>query len=494
MTDRSAYELNQEEISLHTATTAAGLSEAAQTILERRGLDLEMLARLGWRSSKKTTASSEFIEIPYWKDGKEVNCKTRSISGEKRFYQVQGGEKIFYNIDAIGYAQTEHRPLVICEGEMDCVAALQAGFLAVSVPDGAPARQIENEQSSKYDYLEGFPKDLEVIICADGDAAGANLLHDLGARFGRHRCKWIHYPDGCKDLNDILLKHGVGAVKSAIEAATWLKVDGIYKMRDLPPIPSPLGHRLDVIPITIRKGDFSVWTGVPSHGKTSFMNYVCFVLAQTGWNICNASFEQKPQTQHRYALRTMFNQKAARLQSDDELRKADAFIDQKYVFMVPNVDSDDDVDLGWVLDKMAASVYRYGTDMFVIDPWNEMDHNYPRSSMSQTEYTGFAVKQLKKFASRHQVHVAVIAHPAKMQRNRDGKYPMPTLYDIADSAHWFNKPDLGVIVHRSEGGNIIKVQKSRYHNDIGEPDEYPVEFDKETFRFTKPLAGYSAID
>lgn len=493
MTDHSAYESSQTESSSPTATIAAGLSEVAQSILDKRGLDLEMIARLGWRSSKKSTATSEYIEIPYYRDGIEVNCKTRSISGEKRFYQVQGGEKIFYNLEAIGYAQTECKPLLICEGEMDCVVALQAGFLAVSVPDGAPAKQIENEQSSKYEYLEDFPKDIEVIICADGDAAGANLLHDLGARLGRHRCKWIQYPDGCKDLNDILLKQGLERVKQAIEQASWLKVDGVYKMRDLPPVATPYGQRLDVIPITIRKGDFSVWTGVPSHGKTSFMNYVCFTLAMKGWNICNASFEQKPQTQHLYSLRTLYHGKQSRLLTDEEKREADKFIHEKYVFMVPNIDNDDDADLGWLLDKMAAAVFRYGTDLFVIDPWNELDHNYPKSAMSQTEYTGFAVKQLKKFAARHQVHVAVIAHPAKMQRNKEGKYPMPTLYDIADSAHWFNKPDLGVIVHRNENGNIIKVQKSRYHHDIGEPDEYPVEFDKETFAFRKSIADYSAL-
>ncbi|WP_159717620.1 hypothetical protein [Geminicoccus flavidas] len=36
-------------------------------------------------------------------------------------------------------------------------------------------------------------------------------------------------------------------------------------------------------------------------------------------------------------------------------------------------------------DKLAASVVRYGTQICVIDPWNELDHVRPKD-MSLTEY------------------------------------------------------------------------------------------------------------
>jgi twinkle protein len=111
--------------------------------------------------------------------------------------------------------------------------------------------------------------------------------------------------------------------------------------------------------------------------------------------------------------------------------------------------------------------------------------------MSQTDYTGFAIKQIKKFARRYNVHVAVVAHPAKLQRNKEGEYPIPTLYDVADSAHWANKADLGVIVHRQENNTLVRVQKSRYHKDIGLPDDYILDYDTETMRFSKAGAFYS---
>jgi twinkle protein len=50
---------------------------------------------------------------------------------------------------------------------------------------------------------------------------------------------------------------------------------------------------------------------------------------------------------------------------------------------------------------------------------------------------------------------------------------MPSLYDISDSAHWANKPDVGIIVNRpdlSANETIIKLAKVRYHA-IGIPGE-----------------------
>lgn len=471
--------------------TTAGLQEEALAALIERGLDIELAVKLGWRSSKNATAGNAEIEIPYYSGDKEVNVKTRTLLGEKRFKQVKDAVKCFYNSDVIDEWQRNGGILVICEGEMDCLAALQCGFMAVSVPDGAPANRVMTE-GSKYSYLDGFPKDGLVVICADNDNAGANLLNDIGLRLGRHRCKWIQYPSDCKDLNDILMKHGTQKLQNTIFDARWLKVDGVYKMSELPPIAAPDSKNCKIIPINIRKRDFSVWTGIPSHGKSTFMNQIAFNLAEQGWNICFASFEQTPQIEHRYNLRTLTLGMSARMASAQELDHADSWIDEHFGFIVPPKHMEEDAGLGWLLEKMAASCLRHDIDAIIIDPWNEMEHSFDRREMSMTDYTGFAIRQLKKFADKYNVHVAVVAHPAKMRRDqKTQKYPMPTLYDIADSAHWANKPDLGVVVHRDEDSTVIKVQKSRYHEDIGRPDEYPLNYDDSTKRYSKLGPVYS---
>lgn len=236
----------------------------------------------------------------------------------------------------------------------------------------------------------------------------------------------------------------------------------------------------------MRRGDLTVVTGVPGHGKTSFVNeVVCRLALAHGWRTIFGSFEQRPVPDHRRALRTFHGEKLEKHLTAEERAAADAFIDKHFRFLVPRDDTE--TSLTWLLDIMAAAVRRFDPHIIVIDPWNELEHIRPREMM-QTEYTGWSICALKRFAKGHRVHIIVVAHPAKLQRNRDGKYPMPTLYDIADSAHWYNKPDLGVVIWREGASSSlptsIVVAKSRYHSEIGRPGQISGIWNESTGRYT----------
>lgn len=464
-----------------------GLNANHAEIIEARGIDAELAVKLGVTSSDK---GGDWIEIPYLKGGNLVNRKFRTIAGEKRFYQEAGATKCLWNVDSIHDETLKDEPLIITEGEFDALAAMQAGFQrVVSVPDGAPAEAInDNETSKKYSYLDevNFEEVKEIIICADGDPAGANLLHDLSMRLGKARCKWVKYPKNCKDLNDALKTYGLKGVTETINRAKFMEVKGVYLMSELPPLPMPKAHDIGIIGLDthyrVRFGDFCVITGIPSHGKTSLVNEICGRLAIShGYRSVFASFEQAPQNDHKRNLRTFYCKSPVKNLHEDDLAAADKWIEDHFAFIVPS--DDDDVELQWVLERCAASVIRYQAKIIVIDPWNEMDHIRP-PGMTLTEYTGFAIKQFKKFAKKYQVHLIVCAHPAKQKKNEDGSMPMPTLYDISDSAHWYNKADVGVVVHRkSETETIIRVQKSRYHDQIGVPGEIVASFNRYDNRF-----------
>jgi twinkle protein len=167
--------------------------------------------------------------------------------------------------------------------------------------------------------------------------------------------------------------------------------------------------------------------------------------------------------------------------SDDQKANADAWIDRHHVFLVPS--EDDDASLEWLLDRMEVAAVQHGVQFFVIDPWNELEHARERDE-TETEYIGRAIRRLKRFAKAFQVHITVVAHPVKSVKDGEGNYKMPTLYDIAGSANWYNKVDLGVIVHReNEDDTIVKVQKSRYHEIIGEPGEVRMHYSRDARRF-----------
>ena len=102
-----------------------------------------------------------------------------------------------------------------------------------------------------------------------------------------------------------------------------------------------------------------------------------------------------------------------------------------------------------MLEAANAAVLRYGINGLVIDPYNELDHHRPQG-MSETEYVSQMLGKLKRFCILTDCHVFFVAHPAKPERNQSasGQLAVPTMYSISGSAHWVNKPDIGIIVHR----------------------------------------------
>ena len=292
---------------------------------------------------------------------------------------------------------------------------------------------------------------------------------------------------GGLSLKEAYEKGGAAAMGSVIDLSQRaVQNDNIYRLKDLPAFQPPKVHRLG-IPVLddhfrLREGDFTVITGIPGHGKSTFINHVAGRMAEKhGWTTCFASFEQMPQIDHRRALRTYFNAKLEVHQSEEEKDRADAWINRFFSFIVPN--EEEDVSLDWTLEAAAASVIRHKAKLVVIDPWNEMDHIRPRD-MSLTEYTGYAIKAFRRMARLHKVHVIVAAHPAKQKKNEDGTYYTPTLYDISDSAHWYNKADIGIVVHRKDATTtLIRVAKSRYHDEIGTPGDVEAHFNREIGKY-----------
>lgn len=512
------------------------LSEATMQRLESRGFDVEFASRIGFDSETKRWPVSEeggktrwveleALAIPFMRKGRLVRRKWKAWDrpdGAPAYQQDKGAIRIPWNEDALRDDTLLGQDLIITEGELDAAAAIQAGFLrSISVPDGAPMEPVKDAMdSAKYAWLQDpelkgllDPSRCPVIIiAADGDEAGGALLHDLSHLLMRSRCKYVTYPlapkeererlgrDRCKDLNEVLQFYGEKGVQATIENAKWIQVDGVYKMSELPQLPANKVYRISDPRLErmnehykVRMGDFVVITAVPGVGKTTWANdFYCEQNLEHGLKIAWASFEQEPQRDHRRNLRSWYGKRdpleecgrrgcRVKDMTPAEIADADAWIDENHVFIVPN--EDDDVTLDWMLERMELAVIRHGVKIIVIDPWNEMDHARDRNE-SLTEYVGRAIKTLKRFAKKFQVHLVVIAHPTKTMKDKDGNYPMPSLYDISDSSHWYNKCVIGIVIHKfSKDQTTVKIQKSKYWDILGRPGEVVMEFNEETRRF-----------
>jgi twinkle protein len=472
------------------------LTEAHGLALESRGLSVEeATARLGWRACGGP-GDDLWIAMPIVDGDERLGTKRRTISGEKRFSQDKGTPQILYNVDALRDPELGGFPMVIVEGEMDCLAALQSGYLkTVSVPGGAPAQDAGGD-GPQWNYLahaEALLKNQGLIILAvDNDAPGKVLELGLAKRLGRGRCMTVSYPEGCKDLNDVLRQGGEVSVRAVLATATYYPVPGLMRLHEM--TERPFRPALDTcIPglephMRIRKGDLVVVTGPPGHGKTAFVNNVCLNMGwHHGTTTAMASFEQPVVPDLRRVYRTYRSEQLEKFMGDEDKRIADSWIDQRFVFLQGA--EGEAMTLGWLLERFAVAVQRYKVELCVIDPWNEVEMDKP-DSWTVEQWVSQSLREIKKFARAMDVTVVIVAHPAKLRRDKFGKIPCPGLYDIADSAAWNNRADLAVVVWRPDQNandlSEISVVKSRDHYSLGVPGIVTLQWQPGTSKFVRP--------
>lgn len=489
------------------------LSEGHEKWLtEDRKLDPELCAHMGLYSVRRASDGSvnpsrmgNVLAFPVIRKGEEVNTKFRAP--QKVFWQRKDGQKRFYNADALDDpALADGRlPLVITEGEIDCITAVQAGFpCSVSVPDGAPpartgagriidvpegADDIDPEHDDKFSYIhadmDALNKIKRIVIAVDNDEPGKRLAAELVRRLGRVRCFFVTYPEGCKDLNEVLVNYGIKAAWKVLHEAKPYPVSGLYTVSDLPPEPE-MQHvttgwgNVDEILKPYRPA-LMVVSGFANNGKSVWTTQVvAHLMAKYEWPVAIASFEMRASI----VRRQLENCVAQRIHADTVLNSSKAapwIVSQKAYFIAPHPGQDEETDLDWLLERATTAVIRHGVKCLLIDPWNEIEHRRP-SQESLTEYTGRALRKLKRWANDFDCLVIVVVHPTKAATNKGAEEL--TLYDVADSAHWANKADLGVIVARLGNPQVdtmtgIFVTKVRYQPEAGVIGKTTLDFDKE---------------
>lgn len=501
-----------------------GLSQTAQAFLEARGLDPELCEKLGLTSGRRRDGH-EWLLFPYERNGALIVHKLRRID-EKRFDQhPAGAEQIFWREDAIGDAGLADQPLVITEGEFDAIAAIQAGYWrSVSVPGGAPAKPADDVEdaraSPRFACLRAAWTQLEtareIILAVDGDANGIALRSDLTALLGPARCKFVTYPEGCKDLNDVLREQGAEGVKAVLSGARWTNVAGVYEIDELPPLPPLTVWRPQVFEpidklIPICPGHVSVWTGLAGDGKSTLVNAVVWTMADRyNLRICAAPFESTPQREYMEDLIAFRSGRAVGDQftpaTVEDITEARAWARKHITFLYadgfngPGGGEMIDATVDWFVQAATTAVVRHHCRLVVLDPWSQIDHDM-ESREREDQYVRRVLKRFKVFARTFDVHVAIVAHPAKPKRNADGTYPIPEGYDISGASHWKNAPDVGVTVYRdppliedpeNEGEMIpdpkstrvlIKVWKVKFHRSMNRTGEAYASCDYRTGRY-----------
>ena len=437
------------------------------------------------------------IQFPYIKGGQVVNIKFRD--GKKGFCQAKDAEKCLYRFDEI--AKVEGDTLLISEGEIDCLSLVEAGFkMSASIPDGAPSANAK-QYVTKFDFLNSAYEIIaqyeKVILAVDNDEPGKRAEVELARRIGVEKCYRVKYPEGCKDSNDVLVKYGWEALRKTINAATPYPVEGIVAAMDV------AGQLESMYDNGVQRGDscgfasvdpyytvkpcqMSIVTGIPGSGKSGVIDQFLINMANEYGNAyAMYSPENWPVERHlqtlieKIMMQPFFKSDYSGERMDrDDMQFGIKHINKHFHFIMPPEDAPNTIDA--ILEKTKILIRRYGISGLVIDPWNEVDHEF--GNVTETQYISQQLTKIRRFARMNGIHIWVIAHPKNLKKGDDGKYPPPTMYDISGGAHWRNKADNGICVHRKNPKTtevMVIIQKIRFR-DVGKTGEAAIQFIRET--------------
>ncbi|KVI00684.1 DNA helicase, DnaB-like, C-terminal [Cynara cardunculus var. scolymus] len=448
-------------------------------------------AKCGWKGSTRAFADvkssyNTMRKLPRVKRIKEIAEKDlkleplchdlleyfseRMISEETlRRNSESDTEKILYGLDDI----EGESDIIIVEGEMDKLAMEEAGFRnCVSVPDGAPSKVSSkelpsHEQDTKYQYLwnckEYLEKASRIILATDGDQPGQALAEELARRLGRERCWRVTWPsknetEHFKDANEklfcqVLMFMGPAVLREVIQTAELYPIKGLFNFRDYfseidayyhQTLGSELGistgwKAMDDL-YNVVPGELTVVTGVPNSGKSEWIDaLLCNLNESVGWKFALCSMENKVREHARKLLEKRLKKpffdvrygKSVERMSPEDLEAGKQWLSD--TFHLIRCENDCLPSITWVLDLAKAAVLRHGVN-------------------------GLMLTSVKRFAQHHSCHVWFVAHPKQLQQ-WTGK--PPNLYDISGSAHFINKCDNGIIIHRNrdpEAGAMDLVQ------------------------------------
>lgn len=427
------------------------------------------------------------IQFPYYLNGELINIKYRTAN---KFFKLESGaELIPYNIDAI--ADTPE--CIITEGEMDCLSFIEVGRKdCISVPNGANANL-----SYLDDFMEGWFDTKETIyIASDSDTKGLVLRDELIRRFGAERCKIVTYGDGCKDANEHLIKYGKESLMRCVTYAKEVDIPGIYTESDYDAELNDVfnGKRRELISIGWQNFDeichleqkrLMIVTGIPSSGKSAWLNEVCVRLnIYHGWKIAFFSPESLPFAYHAANIIELLMGKKMDSQSmtADEFYQAKVYLSENFFHILPG----DGYTTDSILDKTKILVRRKGVKVLVIDPYNMIEDNIGNK---ETDYVSKLLSKLKNFAIQNNMLVVLMAHPQKIKRN-DYTDGIPDMYSISGSAHFYNKADYGIIIHRNreEKYTLVRVAKVKL-KELGLGGDCKFVYDIECGRYNPMIEG-----
>jgi twinkle protein len=389
--------------------------------------------------------------------------KTKKSNGPKMWFEKDTNVNTLFNMDKVDIT----KPLLIIEGEMDCLSVIEAGFKnVVSIPSGVNG--VNEWITSNWTFIEQFE---EVIIWFDNDEAGIKGAREVFNRLPNASVKIVRC-EIANDANELLHKFGKLAVLKQIEKASAPAIEGVAGLDEVEDFDI---HEAETVKLGIDYiddkmiglvfGSLNIITGKSGSGKSTILNQVCIgeSIAQ-GYKTFLASGELTPANVKYWLLQTLAN--------EDQFIECESKYGRKYKKVSPIAKSkievdikdkffmytDDNYNIDVLINKMEVLAKRYGFKVFIIDNLMMIRSNIK----DKLEADKDTVDKLKKFAKKYNAIVHLVAHPRK---SADGENMNKD--DVSGNADITNLADYVTIIIRAsdeieEYDAILKVDKNRH--------------------------------
>lgn len=431
--------------------------------------------------------NKELVAVSFYKENQGVIKQSAAI----------GSKNTCFNYDSIS---NEHTYIVLTP--LEALALIEAGIPNVISFYGG--NNVDKKFEDKYardwfSFFEANERKLNNVkkftLAFPNIEFSDGLQDECIRRLGKEKCWIVQPPETGYSWSKVLADYGKKKLGILLQTAKAIPVRGIFNLADVEDRIDNLydnGLRggystgfptLDAF-YKVVPGQWTVMTGIPGHGKSNFLDAIMVNLAKfSDLTFGIFSPENQPIERHFAGIiekyhRKPFDKNKKDRMTREEMEQGKRWVDKHFSVILPH--EDDDWHIQGVLSLAKTLVFRKGIKGLVIDPWNELDHSRP-AGQTETEYISSVLTEIRKFARQYDVHVWVVAHPAKLYKNNDGEYPVPTPYDIAGSAHFRNKADNAVTVWRHVGFDDqdivdIHIQKIRF-KEVGQVGMVSLRFD-----------------
>lgn len=453
-----------------------GIAKVAAEYIEKRNISLKTAMYFGVKSDDKGN-----IVFPYYdENGDHVLNKIRIprafVKGGKdktKIWQEGEGKPVLMGMNLADV----NTPLVITEGEWDCLAVYESGYKnVVSIPFGTNNMDWINEC---WDWLHEVK---EIILWFDSDLAGRKAVEEVSRKLGVYKCKIVNCKD--KDANVTLYIHGVEKVLEHINNAAYVPIQNLSRLSDCKMKTTErilFGNKfLDYWLGGCRMGELTIWTGKRGSGKSTVLNQTlmdtvdqqvkCFLY--TG-ELANGKAKQWLDRQiagEKYIV--SFKDELTGREEFGVHPKITPIIEDWYKDYLFCYGDDGEDNIEDIIEVMEYAYRRYNVKRFVLDNLKTIIQNGEKDF-----YRGQAniIKALIKFVKNYNVHIDLVVHPRKTKNEELADEDVGGSSDIIDLAHNIievrriyddEKKKDGVKDEIKNNDTVLKIKKNREYGDV----------------------------